>query len=130
MGYNVELSFNILKHSNVTEMQNNIINLANECLCNSYYSNYEYDNNIKCTRLHSITTINFDNSEINNLIKFLKNIKNIKGLYIETIYNEESSIILYASKYYTKEMINKEYNKNRSYSEEEKIILNSIGKSL
>jgi hypothetical protein len=130
MGYNIELSFNILKHSNVTELQNNIINLANDCLCNSYYNNYEYDNNVKHIRLHSITIVNFDNSEINNFIKFLKNIKSIKGLYIETIYDDDSSIILYASKYYNKEMITKEYNKNRSYSEEEKTILNSIGKSL
>jgi hypothetical protein len=130
MGYNIELSFNILKHSNVTELQNNIINLANECLCNSYYNNYEYDNNVKHIRLHSITIVNFDNSEINNFIKFLKNIKSIKGLYIETIYDDDSSIILYASKYYNKEMITKEYNKKRSYSEEEKTILNSIGKSL
>ena len=130
MGYNVEISFNILKHSNVTELQNNIINLANECLCNSYYNNYEYDNNVKHIRLHSITIVNFDNSEINYLIKFLKNIKSIKGLYIESIYHDDSSIILYASKYYNKEMITKEYNKNRSYSEEEKTILNSIGKFL
>jgi hypothetical protein len=130
MGYNVEISFNILKHSNVTELQNNIINLANECLCNSYYNNCEYDNNVKHIRLHSITIVNFDNSEINYLIKFLKNIKSIKGLYIESIYHDDSSIILYASKYYNKEMITKEYNKNRSYSEEEKTILNSIGKFL
>jgi hypothetical protein len=130
MGYNIEISFNILKHSNVTELQNNIINLANECLCNSYYNNYEYDNNVKHIRLHSITIVNFDNSEINNFIKFLKNIKSIKGLYIESIYHDDSSIILYASKYYNKEMITKEYNKNRSYSEEEKTILNSIGKFL
>jgi hypothetical protein len=59
----------------------------------------------------------------------LRNVKNIKGLYIENIYNEDSSVILYASKYYIKEMINKGYNKKRTYSEEEKIILNSIGKS-
>ena len=130
MGYNIEISFNILKHCNVTELQNNIINLANECLCNSYYHNYEYDNSIKHVRLHSITIVNFDNSEINNFIKFLKNIKSIKGLYIETIYDEDSSIILYASKYYRKEMIVKKNNKSRSYSEEEKTILSSIGKTL
>lgn len=130
MGYNIEISFNILKHSNVTELQNNIVKLANECLCNSYYHNYESENYIKHIRAHSVTTLNFDNSEINNLIKFLKNIKNIKGLYIENIYDEDKSAIVYASKYYIKEMLTKEYNKNRSYSEEEKKILNSIGKSL
>lgn len=129
MGYNIELSFNILKHSNVTELQNNIVNLANECLCNFYYHNYEYENSIKHIRSHSITTLNFDNTEIDNLVKFLRNVKHIKGLYIENIYNEDSSVILYASKYYIKEMINKGYNKKRTYSEEEKIILNSIGKS-
>jgi hypothetical protein len=130
MGYNIEISFNILKHSNVTELQNNIVNLANECLCSSYYHNYECENYVKHIRTHSVTTLNFDSSELNNLIKFLKNIKHTKGLYIENIYDEDSSVIVYASRYYINKMITKEYNKNRSYSEEEKKILNSIGKSL
>jgi hypothetical protein len=129
MRYNVEISFNILKHNNVTELQNNIASLANECLCNSYYHNYEYDNCIKHIRSHSITSLNFESSDVNNFVKFLKNVKNIKGLYIEHIYNEDSNVILYASRHYIKEMINKGYNKKRTYSEEEKIILNSIGKS-
>ena len=41
MGYNIELSFNILKNSSVSEVQNNIKELAIKNNCNYFYEDYE-----------------------------------------------------------------------------------------
>jgi hypothetical protein len=61
----------------------------------------------------------------------------MEGLYIEMIYDEEINRILYASKYYqTQKMdkyIVKDYNSNkrkRSYSEDDTLILDAINKKI
>ena len=43
MGYSIEVSFSILKNSSLTETKNMIINSAEECRCNSFHDDYEYD---------------------------------------------------------------------------------------
>lgn len=135
MGYNIELSFNILKNSSVSEVQNNIKELAIKNNCNYFYEDYEYETNVQYKRQHCIMTINYENSNINYLVEFLKKINKIEGLHIELIFDEEINKILYASKYYqTQKMdkgIVKEYNNNkrkRSYSEDDTLILDAIDK--
>ena len=41
MGYNVESSLNILKHTNITEVQNKIKEIVNDSFCNFFYDNYD-----------------------------------------------------------------------------------------
>ena len=133
MGYNIDVAFNILKNSSITETQNSIKNIALTTGCNYFYEDYEYETNGQYKKNHYIITINFNKDAINYMLEFLENIKKTKGLYIETIYDEESSIILYASKYYrTQRMLKqnnyKEEKKKRTYSEEEQTILNYMKK--
>jgi len=135
MGYTIEVSFNILKHTSVTETQDYIVNLATSYGCVSCYLDYEYETNVQYKRTHSIIVINFDSSNIYYLLEFLKKIKMTSGIFIESIYDDNVNMILYASKYYvTQKMdkfIAKEYSKNkrkRSYSEDDTMILNTVEK--
>ena len=40
MGYNIEISFNMLNHSNVSELKKYITDFALDCNCNHYYYLY------------------------------------------------------------------------------------------
>ena len=134
MGYNIEVSFNVYKNSSVTETQDSIKILATNCGCNYFYEDYEFETNVQYQRRHYVITVNFENnSNIKFITDFLKNIKRVKGLYIESIYDDETNVILYASKYYqTQKMIKgnnyKEERKKRSYSEDDTKIINIMKK--
>jgi hypothetical protein len=69
------------------------------------------------------------------IIKFLKKIRTIKGIYVESIYDNDTNNILFASKFYITQMMDKHiakmYNLNkreRSYSEDETLIMNIMQK--
>ena len=135
MGYNIEVSFNTLKHSCVMEMRDMIINLALENGCNSWYDDFEFINSQRNLRTHAVITVNFYNYNIDQIVKFLKIIKVIKGLYIETIFDDDNNNFLFASKYYLTQMMDKHLSnkyklnkRERSYSEDDTIILNTIAK--
>jgi hypothetical protein len=51
--------------------------------------------------------MNFKETNINNLIDFVKFIKNTCGLYLKSIYGDTYEYILYASQYYITQKINK-----------------------
>jgi hypothetical protein len=136
MGYNIEVSFSLIKNSSVTELQENIKNLATNCGCSYFYEDYEYETHVRYQRKHYIITLNFNNTNIYNLISFLRNIKKSKGLYIEVIYDDDSNKIIYASNYYiTQKMekscskIFKDERKKRTYSEEDFQIIEIMKKS-
>lgn len=137
MGYIIEVSFNIFKNSNITEIEAKIISFAKNCNSTFFYSNYEMEKNIRIQRNHMIITAHFEEEKekIQDLLCFLNYIKKQKGIYIESIYNEETNQILYASQYYLTMMdkfLSKKYQTNkrsRSYSEDETIILNEIDKN-
>jgi hypothetical protein len=135
MGYNIEVSFNTLKH-NIHDTQELIINIALENGCNSYYNDFEFENNVRYNRNHCIFTIIFQDYNIDNIVKFIKKMKNINGIYIESIYDNDRNNILFASKLYITQMMDKHLAKifktnkrERSYSEDDMLILNAIQKS-
>jgi len=136
MGYNIEVSFNLQKHSNVSGLKKTITDLALDYECEYYYYLYELEGNVKIPRNHCIIVIHFLDSETFNCSKFLKDIKKMKEIHIECIYDDEIECnLLYASQYYLttidKENVIK-YNKNkreRSLSDNDKIILEPLGKS-
>ena len=137
MGYNVESSLNILKHTNITEIQNKIKEIANDSDCNFFYDTYEFENNKQMKRTNYMFTTYFEKEPIENLLYFIKNIKKIPGIYIENIYDDDANILLYASKYYQRCMMNthlaQKYNVNkriRSYSEDDTKILRELGKEV
>ena len=101
--------------------------------CNGFYKLYEFEKNLSQDRNHIIINVNFDN--ITQFTQFIKKIKKLKGIYIEIIYNDSvKTDILYASPYYLTTMdkyLSNSYKKNRrerSYSEDETIILDEIKK--
>jgi len=134
MGYNIEVSFNILRNNNLTELQEYIVSVAKTCECNFFYSDYEIEKKLNIQRNHMVVTVNFDDKNMEQIIKFLNKIKKTKGIYIESIFNEETNGMIYASQYYLTVMdkyIAQTYKitrRERSYSEDETLILNEMDK--
>jgi len=115
----------------VTEYEQEIIQLAKEYACSNFYKIYEFEDFLPQNRNHSVINAHFEN--ITQFTQFIKKIKHYKGIYIETIYNDAfKTEILYASPYYLTIMDkhqSKFYKKNRrerSYSEDETIILKEV----
>jgi len=133
MGYNIEVSFNILKNSSVTELQDIVKEKAEECGCDYYYEDYEYETNVQFKRNHCIMTIVFSQDNLFYLLNFIKFIRSKKCLYLELIYDEDSRSILYASQYYITQKMNKfnykNYKKDKIYSFDENLILNIVKKN-
>jgi len=133
MGYNIEVSINMMKHPNVSEIKREITDFALELNCDHYYYLYEVENKVRIPRNHIIIVVNFDDSETFNCAHFLKTIKKMKNLHIECIYDDEIACnLLYASQYYLttveKDKVIK-YNKNkreRSLSDNDKTILEPV----
>jgi hypothetical protein len=133
MGYNIEVSFNTLKHTCVMETRDMILNLAREKGCESCYYTFEFINDKYETRTHAVITVNFQEYNINEVVEFLKTVKQIKGIYIESIYDDNIEQLLFASQYYLTQMMDKDLvvkykvnKRERSYSEDDTIILNTI----
>jgi len=113
MGYNIDISFDIYKNCSITELKDDLIELAQNSNCDpSYYINYEMENGFELNqkRHHCVVTFNFDNSNIMNFIKFVNKMKNQKPFHIETIYDD--SKIIYASKYYKRIISNQQIKQN------------------
>ena len=135
MGYNVEVSFNVINMCGVTDLLQNVKFYAEECGCKNIYDDYEFENKSQFIRRHCLITTNFSQINLGEMIKFLKFIKNNRDLYLESIYDETSNILLYASKYYVTQKMDKNSAKEfklekrkRSYSEDETLILDTIKK--
>jgi hypothetical protein len=136
MGYNIEISFNTLKH-NISETHQLIIDKALENGCNYYSHNFEFENNLRYNRNHCIIVLTFQNydNDIDYIVKFLKIIRNIKGIYVESIYDNDSNNMLFASKFYLTQMMDKHIAKmyklnkrERSYSEDDVAIMKIMNK--
>ena len=135
MGYSIEVSFSILKNSSVTEVKNMIINGAEECGCDSFHDDYEYDDHTQFKRNHCVITLNFLKTDITDLIRFIKFIRSRCDIHLESIYDDNEYYILYASQYYITQKMDKCHGKTykkekreRSYSDDENMILQSIKK--
>jgi hypothetical protein len=131
MVFNIEVSFNILKHNSVIEIEQIIINLAGKYNCHSYYSITEMENNFYKNRNHIIFVISFDIIDIKLLEGFIKEIKKMRNVYIESLYEDDIICkLIYASQSYLS-TIDKDkvllYNKRkRAYSEDEITLFNGI----
>jgi hypothetical protein len=135
MGYNIEVSIDILRHTNISEVKKRIADSALDFECNHYYYLYEMEGECKIPRNHCIMVINFDDEQIFNCAEFLKLIKRLKIFHIECIYEDDIVCnLIYASKYYQTTMGKDraiKYNKfkrERSLSDNEKMILEQVSK--
>ena len=102
MGYNIEISLNLLKETKGSEIESTIKELATKHECNTIYTTSETDGACKIPRYHNIIVINFLDSNIQNLINFVRNMKIYKKGHIECIYDDCLSKLIYASSYYLK----------------------------
>ena len=135
MAYNIEVTFNIIKTSNVTKMLEYVKYCAEECFCEDFYEEYEFENKTQFQRSHCLMTIIFPQSNITNMVEFLNKIKKNNQLHVELIYNESNNSILYASQYFLTQKMDKYLAKNfkterrkSSYSDDETMILNIVSK--
>jgi hypothetical protein len=98
MGYLIELSFLIKNLPKFTENKHKIIDRSKKNNCVFFYENYEYSKK----KVKNIFTFNFN--EEDDIISFIKYIKDFPKIRIDSISTEEPYILLYASKEYIKLM--------------------------
>lgn len=110
MGYNIEVSVNMLKETKFSEVEKTIKDMAEFYSCDNIYSLTEEDGTKKIPRYHCVYVINFMDDNFENFIKFLKFIKKYKSSYIECVYDNDIYKLLYASSFYLKS-IDKELSK-------------------
>lgn len=135
MGYNIEISFNVLKNSSIFKLIEEIRSNAIENGCENFYEDFEFENKTQFQRRHSLIIITFPQQNINKMINFLRLIKKNKKLFVELIYNEDNHTILYASQYFITQKMDpfsaknfKSEKRKRSYSEDETNILDIFSK--
>ena len=103
MGLFVEISVDVTKNSNVSQIKLFLSELAKTHNCNSEYYIYETEGtNSKIERNECIHTVEFNipltESERLDIIKYITKIKNIKYTKLETIYKENGKIdVIYNS---------------------------------
>jgi hypothetical protein len=124
MGYNVEISINMLKETKFSEFESTIQELAELYKCDSIYSINEEDGTKKIPRYHCIFVIIFLNENLDNFIKFLKCIRNYRSSYIECIYDNNLYKLLYASSYYLKNIDKEASNNYKKFINEKKFTPN------
>ena len=100
MGYNVEISVNMLKETNFSEIENTIYNVAERYNCESIYSISEENGTKKMQRYNYIYVVCFLHTYFEDFIQFLLFLKNYRPIYVECIYENEIHKLLYASSFY------------------------------
>jgi len=113
MGYNIEISLNMLKETKFSQVDKMIKDMSEFCGCNNIYSLTEEDGTTKIQRYHCVYIVNFVYDNFENLIKFLKFLKftkRYKSIYVECLYENDLYKLLYASSFYLKN-IDKELSK-------------------
>lgn len=122
MSYRLEVAFNLRYTGSVTQLQNDILELADDCGCERSYVDIEFQGcRRRVTRNHVVLIFYFPENP-KHLIDFLHFIKKSRKLYIESIgFDNCRFTLLYASKTYLTMMDKykaKEYlnNKNKETS--------------
>ena len=102
MTYQIEISINLNKIKNLSEIKNNLLEKAEQCRLIDNYSIFEHiGENRKVFRHHCVLTLIFEEHDelLSEFIKFSKNIKNIN---IESVGFDSGGKfkLMYASKKY------------------------------
>jgi len=133
MGYNIELSFNILKTSSINQVLDRIRDYSEQCGSTGFQEDYEFENNVQFQRRHCVITIDFPHEKNNNMVEFLQSMRKKNDVHIEMIYDVDNNSILYASQYYVSQKMDKGMAKlfraerrDRAYSDDETMILNTL----
>ncbi len=136
MGYTIELSININKQHNISSLKEILVEKAMNYNCENNYWFHELENNNKKNYRHNlIGCFSFDYNSIIGANNFINYIKNLNGIYLECIYEDDVKYkLLYVSSFYLKKM-NKEYAKiyksnkhSVKYSTDEELLLKNFVK--
>ena len=139
MGYTIDVSFDLRKKKSVSNTRSMITDLAYTFNCSSVYDNYEFEGRRHTVyRSSCVLIIEFNDeceSDFENILNFLKSLKLIKNIYIESIYCDSPAHFVYTSSKYQNMMENKkisELNRKRKrerlYSDEDLLVLEAISK--
>lgn len=121
MGYTVEVSFDIRVQKNVTEFKNKLQETAYESDCETLYFIHEMEGKgKKIQRNHCIFVVSFQCDQGEDIIYFLKTMRDNSCVYIESIYEDEGVCnLIHASPKYLQRMDKsfvKQYKKERRIS--------------
>ena len=132
MVYNIIFAFNA-KHSNLTKVQHSVLNIADKYDAHNYYFSYEENIYKKNINIIFIFNLSFENNEIKNMTICINEIRNIDKVTLDCIFEENNNYrLIYASKGYLQTIENdsvsnyKKFHRERSYSESDSVILNSV----
>ena len=133
MAYTIEISINIMKHANISDIESTLYYIADKYNYDRFYKISETDGTQKIPRYHSITVVSFLKTQIQILLYFIKEIKKYKYFNIECIYEDDiKTKLIYATNYYL-QTIDKSnridytlFKRNRSYSEDETLLLQEV----
>tara|TARA_A100001388_G_C28447143_1_gene346891 strand:+ start:71 stop:454 length:384 start_codon:yes stop_codon:yes gene_type:complete len=99
MGYRIEVSLALKNLTSFTETKHKIVDKSKKNNCVYFYENYE------TTKKKQKLIYTFIFEEENDIVSFIRYIKDTPKVYIDSIYMEDPTVILlYASKEYIKIM--------------------------
>jgi len=101
MGLTIEISFNVSKNANVTQLKQYLSNLAKKYNAISHYFIHEIEgHNTIVERNDCIHVVEFSTSK-NEVLNYIKTIMQLKNIKIDSIYHDRKGInLIYASKNY------------------------------
>ena len=139
MGYLIDISFDFRKKNNITSTREMIINMAYEYNCITAYDTYEFQGRRHSVHRSScVISIEFNNEsedDLKNIIQFLKSLKSIKNIHIESVFCDSPPHFVYTSTKYQNMMENKKIaaenrkrKRERLYSNEDLLVLDAMSK--
>ena len=102
MEYTIELTIDLRKNPNITEIKQTLSDLAEKYNAISNYFMHEIEgHSVTIDRNDCIHTITFSSDNTTNLIKYIKIVNKLKFAKIDCIYQDNGQTnIIYASKKY------------------------------
>ena len=114
MEYSMEIAFDLHKKSNVECTKNTITGLAQRYGSSDFYCLHEIEGRTSIERNHCIIVAEFDAQYPDNIIKFLKEIKSMRHVYVECIYKDDGHYsLIHASPIYLRKLERKVAQKHR-----------------
>jgi len=152
MGYSIEISLGRCKCDNLSSLKELIMDKGRNLNCENVYYFHDVDKVKKKIIHYNIICASFDNSKIENLALYINFLKKLRGVHIESIYEDDVVYrLIYASPQYLKKMDkefvkifklnnkknvcaikgmekneNKTNKRERSYSDSDYLVLSSI----
>ena len=101
MVYLVELSVNLNNFINLSNIQQLLVEKAENCGMETYYKTFEFmGNNRNIYRNHCIISFTFADDK-KSIVSFIKYVKTLSNVYIESVgYDDFTYKMIYASKKY------------------------------